>query len=121
MEECTTFIKLRREARHNNTFDRQTAKYKQLCHKNTGGHSNIQDGGHDKQSGFASQKQHDDSINTPDTGEVRTKWVINISNKPLTAVQESLLAHGPNYAVVLRGPHSRMCHSSGASVPKANS
>ena len=26
MEECTTFIKLRREARHNNTFERQTAK-----------------------------------------------------------------------------------------------
>ena len=28
MEECTTFIKLRREARHNNTLERQTAKYK---------------------------------------------------------------------------------------------
>ena len=104
MEECTTFIKLRREARHNNTLERQTAKYNQLCHKNTGGHSNIQDGSHGKQSGFASQKQHDGSIITPDNGEGRTKWVINISSKPLTTVQESLLAHGPNYAVVLRCP-----------------
>ena len=75
-----------------------------MCHKNTGVHSNIQDGDHDKQSGFGSQKQHVASINTPDSGEVRTTWVINISSKPLTAVQESLLAHGPNYAVVPRGP-----------------
>ena len=30
--------------------------------------------------------------------------MINISSKPHTAVQESLLAHGPNYAVVPRGP-----------------
>ena len=30
--------------------------------------------------------------------------MINISSKPLTVAQESLLAHGPNYAVVLRGP-----------------
>ena len=28
MEDCTTFINLRRQARHNNTLDRQTAKYK---------------------------------------------------------------------------------------------
>ena len=103
MEECTTFIKLRREARHNSTFERQTANHNQLCHKNTGGHSNIQDGRHDKLSGSASHKWHD-SINTPDTGEARTKWMINISSKPLTAVQESLQAHGPNYAVVPRGP-----------------
>ena len=32
-----------------------------------------------------------------------------ISNKPLTAVQESLLAHGPNYAVVLRGNPTVEC------------
>ena len=102
MEECTAFIKLRREARHNNTLERQTAKYNRLCHKNTGGCLNIQDGSHDKQSGSASQKQEEDSINSPDTGEMRTKWVINISSKPLTAVQESLLTHGTNYSVVLR-------------------
>ena len=32
----------------------------------------------------------------------KEKWVINISNTPLTAEQEKLLAHGPNYAVVPR-------------------
>ena len=30
----------------------------------------------------------------------KEKWVINISNTTLTADQEKLLAHGPNYAVV---------------------
>ena len=34
--------------------------------------------------------------------KVKEKWVINISNTPLTADQEKLLAHGPNYAVVPR-------------------
>ena len=38
MEECTTFIKLRREDRHNNTLERQKAKYNQLCYRNTGSH-----------------------------------------------------------------------------------
>ena len=80
MEECTKFIKLRSEARHNNTLERQTAKYKQLCHKNTGGCSNIQDDNHGKQGEFGSQQQ-DNSINTPDHVQ-RTKWVINISNQP---------------------------------------
>ena len=34
----------------------------------------------------------------------KDKWVINISNTPLTAEQEKLLAHGPNYAIVPREP-----------------
>ena len=33
-----------------------------------------------------------------------SKWVINISSKPLTQAEEKLLAHGPNYAVVPRSP-----------------
>ena len=39
-----------------------------------------------------------------------------MSSKPLTAVQESLLSHEPNFAVVLRGPHSGMCYSSGTNL-----
>ena len=34
----------------------------------------------------------------------KNKWVINISSKQLTADEEKLLAHGPNYAIVLRNP-----------------
>ena len=32
------------------------------------------------------------------------KWVINLSSKPLTPVQRSVLANGPNYAVTPRQP-----------------
>ena len=41
----------------------------------------------------------------------KAKWVINITSKPLTPVRESLLSHGPNFAVVPRGPNSGMCQS----------
>ena len=34
----------------------------------------------------------------------KNKWVINISNKPLTTDEERLLAHGPNYAIVPKDP-----------------
>ena len=33
-----------------------------------------------------------------------TKWVINLSSKPLTQAQRSLLAKGPNFVVTLRHP-----------------
>ena len=32
------------------------------------------------------------------------RWVINLSSKPLTPVQRSVLAKGPNYAVTPRQP-----------------
>ena len=32
------------------------------------------------------------------------KWVINLSSKPLTQAQRSVLAKGPNFAVTLRHP-----------------
>ena len=32
------------------------------------------------------------------------KWVINLSNKPLTPAQRSVLAKGPNFAVTSRQP-----------------
>ena len=31
-----------------------------------------------------------------------SKWVKNLSHKPLTQAQRSLLAHGPNYAIIPR-------------------
>ena len=39
---------------------------------------------------------------TPDTST--SKWVKNLSDKPLTQAQRSLLAHGPNYAVIPKNP-----------------
>ena len=103
MEECTKFINLTREARHINTLERQTLKFNRLCHKNTGGHSNIQYGIHGKYGNYDFKQKQEDEMTTSDHVQ-KAKWVINISYKPLTAVQESLLAHGSNFAVVLRGP-----------------
>ena len=37
-----------------------------------------------------------------DTNNTRTKnkWVINLTNTPLATAQETLLARGPNFAIV---------------------
>ena len=44
---------------------------------------------------------------TPISTVVKSKWVINMSKKPLTESQEKLLAHGPNYVVTPRSPAIR--------------
>ena len=46
MEECSTFIKTRREVRHIKTQMRQVNKFNPLCHKNRDGHSNSIHGTH---------------------------------------------------------------------------
>ena len=55
--------------------------------------------------------QEDNTSTTPSrlpqgssNGEPNPKWVINLSNKPLTAAQRSVLAKGPNYVVTPRQP-----------------
>ena len=44
-------------------------------------------------------------INFDDT---KQKWVINLSNTPLTPVQESLLERGPNFAILPKYPPMRL-------------
>ena len=45
------------------------------------------------------------AVNSSDGTEVPSnKWVINISDKPLTYVEEKLLAHGPNFMVLPKNP-----------------
>ena len=93
-----------RESKHIKTLERQTLKFNQLGHKNTGGWSNIHHGEHGDHD---HKQQHGRAIITPvsEKSDVqKAKLVINISSKPLTTVQENLLAHGSNFAVVLTGP-----------------
>ena len=100
MEECNNFIKTRGNAKNFKTMERQKQKIETLHHKNSigkGGHSNIQHGDHTVTSMVTAS---DSNLNT----QPPNKWVINISSKPLTKVQEELLAHGCNYAVVPRNP-----------------
>ena len=108
MEECRQFIKIKREARHHNTLDRQRNKLERLCHKNRdakSGHSNFQHGNHNNKVNKNTGQRNDITNTTPtleDTREIR--WVRNISSKPLTEAQVRLLSHGPNYAVVPKKP-----------------
>ena len=103
MEECEEFINIRKEARHFKTMERQKQRIDRLCHKDSigkgigkGGHSNM----HVDHTVISMNTGSDTSIYTNTT----SKWVINISGKPLTKAQETLLAHGPNFAVIPRSP-----------------
>ena len=71
---------------------RQKRKFELLCQWKTGGSSNKED--------------HVDGAQTSDTNtnSSHSKWVINLSDTPLTKAQTRLLAHGPNFAIIPRHP-----------------
>ena len=122
MHDCIDFIKVRREARHLKTIDRQLSKFYRLSHKNTSGHSSLQHGEHGGHGHILSKNNIDHNQNTSkndnssedveaNSGEdnegsetIRKNWVRNISKTPPTKAQEKLLAHGPNFVVVPKEP-----------------
>ena len=120
MRECESFIKTRREARHQKTLKRQMSKFERLCHRNTGGCSNDQDGTLYVWANTTKGRNNSDhgpittSIQGPstpvqglDTDIDRNKeniWVRNLSKTPLTNTQEKVLARGPNFAIVPKVP-----------------
>ena len=107
MEECEDFIKIRREARHLKTSNRQRNKIERLCHKNRNtksGHSNIQNGDHDETVNNNTNGKKNDATSHLQIPNNNNAWVRNISSTPLTEVQKKLLSHGPNYAVVPKSP-----------------
>ena len=120
MRECESFIKTRREARHQKTLKRQMSKFERLCHSNTGGHSNNQDGALHVWANTAKGRNNLDlgpivtstqGPHTPvqglDIDIDRNKaniWVRNLSKTPLTNAQEKVLDRGPNFAIVPKVP-----------------
>ena len=102
MKECKLFIKNRREARHFKTMSRQKRKL-DVLHQNSssnrGGHSNTIHSG----SGDHSYQNNHNDIHSG-IQSTTNKWVINICDKPLSNVEEKLLAHGPNFVVVPKSP-----------------
>ena len=48
MEDCYIYIEYRREGRHQKTLERHLSKFHRMCHRNTGGHSNLWHGNHDE-------------------------------------------------------------------------
>ena len=93
MYECEVLMKNVVESRHKRVLEQQRAKYEVLHQWKTGGHSNK---GH-------CTDQNSIHIQTcpkqQTTSDEIKKWVINLSNKPLTEDQEKLLAHGPKFAI----------------------
>ena len=94
VKECQDFINRVIECRHQRVMTRQKGKFELLCQRKTGGRSNKGD--------------HVDSVfaqtSDTNTNSSHSKWVINLSDTPLTEAQTSLLAHGPNFAIIPRHP-----------------
>ena len=119
MEECESFIKIRNEARHYKTLERQVSKFERLCHKYTGGCPNVQHGRqHDQDCSKAIQMTNGEN-NTRHTSsysgqnitpgqdcdsDIGNIWVRNLSKTPLTEAQEHVLACRPNFAIVPKVP-----------------
>ena len=93
MKECKEFIEEHKEARHIQVMVHQKKKYEKLWWQKyhsskfgTGGHS------------------YQDQISTAPKNKW---WVVNLSSKPLSTAQETVLAHGPNFAFTPKTPHTR--------------
>ena len=118
MRECESFIKTRREERHQKTLKRQLSKFERLCHRNGGGHPNDQDGtihvwtNNTKGRNTGDQGPNNTSIQGPSTTtegldineNKENIWVRNLSKTPLTNAQEKVLARVPNFAIVPKEP-----------------
>ena len=117
MEECTQFIKEKRESRHLKTLVRQKSKFDRLCQKSRkreGGCSNMQDGDHDHTCIDSNSEEKSETMQTDlvtTTGENASNnnssnniWVRNISSTPLTKAQEKILSRGPNFMIVPKSP-----------------
>ena len=118
LEECHRFIEERREERHINTQKRQIDKFNRLCQWKTGGCSSLHHGRNGESRSDIEQygkeaiehnekenQQHQQPTTNQQTNQhPEKKWVHNLTNHVLTEVQEKVLAHGPNFAVVANQP-----------------
>ena len=113
MEECEKLRNLRREAYYIKVRNRQILKLNRLCHKNRGGHPNIQHGGHGRQEITDSNIPSTNTVTSDESKEVSQdmdkRWVVNLSSQQLTEAQTNLLTHGPNFTVTSKSPPTIEC------------
>ena len=91
--DCEVLMKNVVESRHKRVLARQKAKCEALHQQKIGGCSNK---GHCTDQ-YSIHTQHS-------TSDEIQKWVVNLSNKPLTEDQEKLLARGPKFSIKPRWP-----------------
>ena len=92
MFQCKVLMKNVAESRHTRVLNRQRAKYEVLQQWKLGGHSNQ---GHHTDKDIHSQACPSQQA----TPEQSKKWVINLSDQPLTEEQEKHLAQGPKFVI----------------------
>ena len=85
------------ESRHIRVLERQKSKYEVLQQQKLGGCSNQ---GHCTDKYTHSQACPNQQVAPEET----RKWVINLSNQPLTEKQEKLLAQGPKFVIKPKQP-----------------
>ena len=96
-EECKLEINKVRESRHKQVLERQTKKFTKLIEEKL--KEKLQEREH------SGRISYHDCTKTFEASKPNTnKWVINLSNTPLTEDQESLLKHGPNFAITPQRP-----------------
>ena len=101
LKQSTDFIKEHREARHKTVMERQIKKYNKLWAQKY-------------ESGRYMYSTDSRRYNKTDT----KFWVVNLSQQPLSQAQETVLAHGLNFAVSPKTPLQRIYNSSGSGLPK---
>ena len=95
------------ESRHKLVLSRQKAKYEALQQQKIGRHSNK--GYHTERNAtntctdMVKLTIDNNSNSNGNVGNIK-KWVINLSNTPLTENQEKLLARGPKFVIKPKWP-----------------
>ena len=111
IQECEKLMKKIIESRHLRVLERQKSKYEVLHQQKLGGHSNQ---GHCTVKDIYSLA----CPNQQETPEETKKWVINLSDQPLTEKQEKLLARGPKFVIKPKRPSVEECITTIEKVPK---
>ena len=92
MKQSIEFIKEHREARHKTVMERQIKKYNKLWAQKY-------------ESGIYSTNSGNGTGGCSNQDKIDTKrWVVNLSQQPLSQAQETVLAHRPNFAVTPKTP-----------------
>ena len=107
MEECEDLIKRVIENRHNMVLERQKSKYESLQQRKAGGCSNIRYRSGKNAANTCIDEQYSNNNsngNSNNNTSNNNRWVINLSDTPLTPNQEKLLARGPKFVIKPKQP-----------------
>ena len=96
-EECKVEVQKVKERRHKLVLDRQINKFNKLLQEK------------DRETSYYHSGRTNSKDLTNEKGQelhrkAKKKWVINLSGVPLTKDQETLLEHGPNFAITPTRP-----------------